>query len=390
MKDYIDPEYPSVPMLREKARKRIPRFAFEYLDGGCNNEVNLARNTSDIRRVQLKPQYLRNHGEAQLPTELFGSTYSAPFGISPIGLQGLMWPRASEILAKAAFEHQLPFILSTVATASIEKIGEITEGRAWFQLYHPTELDLRDKLIERVAQAGYPVLVILADTPTFGVRPKEIRNGLSIPPRMTLRNILQIISHPNWALQTLVAGQPEFKTLKPYIPKGMNLRHLGQFMNRTFSGRLDEDRVRSIRDRWKGKLVIKGISSTEDTQKAIEWGVDGIIISNHGGRQLDAGPSSIAALHEIAPKFKNRLTIMIDSGMRSGPDIANCLASGAEFTFLGRAFMYGVAALGKRGGDHTIAILKKELQQIMEQVSCDRVEDLPNFLLQKNLTGGPE
>jgi len=380
----INQNYPDIDYLRRRARQRIPRFAFEYLDGGCNSEVNLRRNTADIREVQLKPYYLRDYGGIDMETELFGKTYSAPFGISPIGLQGLMWPRASEILAKAAFEHNIPYILSTVGTASIETIAEITEGNAWFQLYHPTEDQLRDDLMRRCAEAEYPVLVILSDVPTFGYRSKEMVNGLAIPPRMTLRNILQIMGRPNWALRTLLAGQPEFKTMKPYIPGGMNLRHLGLFMNKTFTGRLNAEKIKPIRDQWKGKLVLKGVASEEDAEKAISLGVDGLIVSNHGGRQLDAGTSSITALQGIAEKYKGQIKIMMDSGIRTGPDIASTLASGAEFAFLGRSFMYGVAALGSQGGHHTISVLKRQLQQVMEQLCCERVEDLPNHLITKS------
>ncbi len=379
----INPKYPDIDHLRERARRRIPRFAFEYLDGGCNSEINLRRNTADIREVQLKPYYLRDYQSISTTTELFGKTYSAPFGIAPIGLQGLMWPRASEILAKAAFEHNIPYILSTVGTASIETISEITEGNAWFQLYHPAEAELRDDLADRAAVAGYPVLVILCDVPSFGYRAKEIQNGLAIPPKMTMRNMLQIVGSPNWAIQTLLAGQPEFKTLKPYIPKNMSLSHLGLFMNKTFSGRLNEERIKPIRDRWKGKLVLKGVASEEDAEKAIALGLDGIIVSNHGGRQLDAGESTIKSLADIAEKYKDQIKIMMDSGIRTGPDIACALASGAEFTFLGRSFMYGVAALGKAGGNQTISILKRQLQQVMEQLCCERPQDLPKHLVRK-------
>ena len=378
-----NPNYPSIDDLRNKAKKRIPRFAFEYLDGGCNQEINLKKNTDDIRALELKPWYLKDYKGANLKTELFGHTYDAPFGMAPIGLQGLMWPKATEILSKAAFDHNIPFILSTVATASIEKVGEITEGKAWFQLYHPTENDLRDKLITRAAEAEYPVLVILSDTPTFGYRPKEIKNGLAIPPKMTISNMLQILGSPNWALRTLFAGQPEFKTLKPYIPKGMSLRHLGLFMNKTFTGRMNEEKLKPIRDMWKGKLVLKGVASEEDAEKAIRLGVDGLIVSNHGGRQLDAGQATIKPLTQIAEKYGNQIKVMMDSGIRSGPDIARTLASGADFTFLGRSFMYGVAALGKSGGNHTISILKTQFKQIMEQLGCEEIGDLPRHLIKK-------
>ena len=362
-------KYPSIDDLRRKAQKRIPRFAFEYIDGGCNEDINLRKNTSELREVELLPTYIREYNGSSLKTELFGHTYDAPFGIAPVGLQGLLWPGAPEILAKAAFDHNIPFVLSTVTTASIETISEITEGRAWFQLYHPAENDLRDKIIKRAEAAGCPVLVILSDVPTFGYRPREIKNGLAMPPKMTARNIMQILGKPNWAVNTLIKGQPNFQTLKPYMKGNMNLKHLGQFMDRTFSGRLNEDKIAAIRDMWKGKLVLKGVASEADAEAAVRLGFDGMILSNHGGRQLDAGPSTIQTLHDFGAKYQDRIKVMMDSGIRGGADVARALSSGAEFTFMGRSFMYGVAALGKEGGNHTISIIKRQLQQVMEQTS---------------------
>ena len=373
--------YPSVDDLRDKAKSNIPRFAFEYLDGGCNEDVNLYKNTSEIREVELKPYYLSQHTPAEMKTELFGHVYDAPFGIAPVGLQGLMWPNAPEILAKAAVKHNIPFVLSTVTTSSIERVSEITEGKAWFQLYHPAEETIKKDIIKRAEAAHCPVLVILCDVPTFGFRPRDIRNGLAMPPRMTLRNILQIMGKPEWALRTLFHGQPAFETMKPYMPKGMNMKKLGAYMDKTFSGRLNEDRIAAIRDQWKGKLVLKGVVSEEDTQLAIKLGLDGIIVSNHGGRQLDAGQSTIKSLHPIIKSYKGKLKIMMDSGMRSGPDVARTLACGADFTFMGRSFMYGVAALGNEGGDHTISILKTQLLQVMEQICCKKITDFPKHLI---------
>ena len=385
MPEVFNSNYPSIEHLRESARQRVPRFAFEYLEGGCFSNINLQRNTDEIRQVQLRPWYLRDYPGSDLKTELFGITYDAPFGVSPIGLQGLVWPKATEIIAKAAHQHNIPFTLSTVATASIETVAELTEGKAWFQLYHPAEDALRDKLLDRARDAGFPVLVILADTPTFAYRPKEIRNGLSIPPRMSVRNVIQMMMHPTWSFSQLAAGAPEFKTMKPYLPKGLNMKHLGLFMNKTFSGRLNPAKIKAIRERWKGKLVVKGVVTEEDAETALGLGVDGFIVSNHGGRQLDAGQSTIKPLTELAKKFGQRTTVMIDSGLRAGPDVACALASGAKFAFMGRSFMYGVAALGKDGGDHTMTMLKRQLKQVMEQVGCERVADLP-----KHLVSGPE
>jgi L-lactate dehydrogenase (cytochrome) len=223
--------------------------------------------------------------------------------------------------------------------------------------------------------------VILSDVPAFGFRPRDIRNGLAMPPKMSVGNILHILGKPKWAIRTLFHGQPEFKIMKPYMPKGLDMKQLGIYMNKTFSGRLNEEKIKPIRDMWKGKLVLKGVASEEDTELAVKLGLDGIIVSNHGGRQLDAGQSSVRSLIPIVQKYRERLTVMMDSGIRSGPDVARALACGAAFTFMGRTFMYGVAALGVEGGDHTIGMLKTQLLQVMEQVCCSRVDQFPEHLI---------
>lgn len=377
----INSKYPSVKDLRNRAKFKMPKFAFDYLDGGCNDDINLNKNRTDIQKIELMPNYLSDYDKSLMKTELFGHTYDAPFGIAPIGLQGLMWPNSPEILAKAAMEHNIPFILSTVTTSSIETIAEITEGKSWFQLYHPADEKIKNDLLDRAENAGISVLVILADVPTFGFRPKDIKNGLSMPPKMNLNNIIEVIKNPEWTLKTLLYGKPAFKTMMPYIPKGLNLQKLGEFMDITFSGRLNEERIASIRSHWKGTLIIKGIVSEQDAEKAIRLGADGLIISNHGGRQLDAGQSSIVPMTNLAKKYKNKIKIMVDSGLQSGPDIARAMASGAEFTFMGRSFMYGVGALGNEGGNHTISLIKKELLQVMEQLCCEKTSDFKNHLI---------
>ena len=381
MKTEINHKYPSVEDLRKRAKLKIPKFAFEYLDGGCNNDVNLKKNTDRIRDIELKPKYLVDYRKPSLKTRLFGHTYDAPFGISPVGLQGLMWPKSPEILAKAAFDHNIPFILSTVTTTSIEKIADLTEGKAWFQLYHPTEDKVTKDILRRASEAQCPVLIILADVPSFGYRPRDIRNGLSMPPKMTLNNIIDALKRPNWLLQTIINGQPSFETLKPYMPKNLNLNQLAKFMDRTFSGRLNDDKIKRIRDTWKGKLVLKGAESLHDVEKACKLGLDGVIISNHGGRQVDVGQATIDSLKTILPVYKNKITLMMDSGIRGGADVARVMATGADFSFMGRTFMYGVSALGKNGGNHTISMLKKQLTQVMEQLSCGEISQLQEKLI---------
>ena len=376
-----DSRYPSVGDLKKKAKKRIPKFAFDYLEGGCNDELNLWRNEADFHDIQLMPQYLKKHQGADMRTELFGHVYDAPFGISPIGLQGLIWPNAPEILAKAALKHNIPYILSTVSTSSIERIAEVSESQFWFQLYHPTENRLRDDILQRLEDVQCPVLVVLVDVPSFGLRYREIKAGLSLPPKMTINNFIQAAGRPAWSLETLRVGIPGFATLERYMDKSLNLSQLGKFMNATFTGRVDVDKIKAIRDRWKGKLVVKGVVCDEDMEASIGLGADGVIVSNHGGRQIDAGESTIKPLKGLADKYGEQIKVMIDSGLRSGPDIGRSLACGADFTFMGRPFMYGVAALGRQGGHHTIAMLKAQLKQVMEQVCCERIGDFPATLI---------
>ncbi len=374
--------YPSVEDLKIKAKKRIPKFAFDYLTGGANEELNLARNENDFDNILLTPQYLLASEEIDLSVELFGRRYSAPFGVSPIGLQGLMWPNAPEILAKAAAKNDVPYILSTVSTSSIERIAEVSDGKAWFQLYHPTENRLRDDIIRRLQAVECPVLVVLVDVPAFGLRYREIKSGLSMPPKMSIANILQTFACPTWGIETLRHGIPSFATLKPYMEKGLDLAQLGQFMNRTFTGKVDVEKIKAIRDLWKGPLVLKGIATDEDMQASIALGVDGVIVSNHGGRQLDASESSINSLIHLAsnPEYKNKIKIMLDGGIRSGVDLARAHAVGSDFNFMGRPFMYGVGALGNEGGEHTINMFKTHLYQVMKQLSLSKIEDLPQRL----------
>jgi L-lactate dehydrogenase (cytochrome) len=380
-----NPQYPSVVDLRRKAKSRIPKFAFDYLEGGCNEGLNLARNENDFDDIYLKPNYLRVGGDIDMSVELFGRKYSAPFGISPIGLQGLMWPNAPEILAKAAAKHDIPYTLSTVSTSSIERIAEVSDGKAWFQLYHPTENKLRDDILNRLKAVECPVLVVLVDVPAFGLRYKEIKSGLSIPPKMSINNVLQAFARPLWGIKTLQHGIPSFATLKPYMEKGLDMSQLGQFMNRTFTGKVDIEKVQAIRDIWKGPLVLKGIATDEDMQAAIQIGVDGVIVSNHGGRQIDAGESSINSLIKLAsnPAYKSKLKIMLDGGIRSGVDLARAHAVGSEFNFMGRPFMYGVGALGNEGGEHTINMFKAHLYQIMQQLTIEKITQFPDRLLNK-------
>ena len=379
--NFFDHRCPGATDLKKRAKKRIPHFAFDYIEGGCHEEVGLLRNRQDIQAVQLRSELLKSFSGSSLEVELFGHTYSAPFGIAPLGLQGLIWPRTPEILARAAVEKNIPFILSTVSSARLEDIAEISEGRAWYQLYNPTDPEIRRDLLNRIAAAQYPVLVVTVDVPTFGYRPRDIRNGLAMPPKMTLSNVLQMLTRPAWLLATARAGKPEMETLKPYMPKNMPTDQLADFMNKTVMGRVDMEGLKPIRDFWKGPLVIKGLISEKDLARAIELGADAVVISNHGARQLDPGESPVPALKRAAQLYGDRIKIFMDSGLRSGTNIASALACGADFTFLGRPFVYGVGALANSGGIHTINMLTAQLTQVMNQLGCATTAELPQCLV---------
>lgn len=381
MINYFNHNFPNVADLKRHAKKRIPKFAFDYLEGGCMEEIGIQRNRREIESVQLRSELLKPFDSSDLTTNIFGHTYSAPFGIAPVGLQGLMWPNSPEILAKAAAQKNIPFVLSTVSSSGLERIAEVSEGKAWYQLYNPTDDTIRKDLLNRIQAAQYPVLVITVDVPTFGFRPRDIRNGLAMPPKMTLTNILQMLSSPAWLWATALAGKPEMKTLLPYMPKNMPTDELAEFMNKTVMGRVDIEGLKPIRDFWKGPLVLKGIINEQDVKRAIELGADGVIMSNHGARQLDAGESPVEPLQRISKKYGEQIKFMMDSGLRSGSNIACALASGAEMTFLGRPFVYSTGALGKKGGLHMINSLTLQLTQIMNQLGCSCVKNLPNYLV---------
>ena len=381
MNSSFDHRFPDVDDLKRRARERIPRFAFDYIQGGCNSDTGLERNQQAVRDVQLSQRQLRPATTPTLDCNILGRNYSAPFGVAPVGLQGLMWPNAPEILARAAHKMNIPFVLSTVSSSSLERIAEVSEGSAWFQLYNPTDEFIRRSLFERLEAARYEVLVVTVDVPTFGFRPRDIRNGLAMPPRMTLSNVLQMLSRPRWLAATALAGKPHMKTLLPYMPKRMPSGGLAEFMNRTVMGPVDADALKVIRDRWPGKLVIKGILHEADAEIAAKLGADAIIVSNHGARQCDAGEAPMSPLRRICQRTDDHLEIYMDSGLQSGPDIACALASGAHCAFLGRAFVYGVAALGRRGGEHTINSLKAQLEQVLGQLRISTPSELPSCLV---------
>lgn len=374
-------KYPSFADLARRAKTRIPHFAWEYLDSGTGAEHGVDRNLKALSEIRLIPRFMLGEFETDLRTTLLGREYSAPFGIAPVGLTGLMWPRTEWILAEAAARARIPYSLSTVATETPETVGARAGDMGWFQLYPPRDRHIRKDLLERAANAGFTTLLVTADVPASSQRERQKRAEVSVPPRKTLMTYWRAAIRPQWAIETLIHGEPRFRMLESYA-NSTNMQELAQFVGHNFGGTLSWDYLAEVRDLWPGKVVVKGILDVGDARHCVEAGVDGIVVSNHGARQFDGAPASIEVLPAIADAVGNDLAILFDSGIRGGLDILRALALGADFVLLGRAFIFSVAALGEDGGDHAIELLMSDLRSCLGNLGCTDLADLPQFLHQ--------
>lgn len=367
--------YPSIADLRRQAQKRIPHFAWEYLDSGTGADECMRRNREALEAVQMVPQFMKGAIEPDVETRLFGVDYAMPFGVSPVGLTGLMWPRAERILARAAATQRFPYTLSTAATEAPEIIGPLTNGMGWFQLYPPRRPDIRRDLLQRARDSGFTTMLVTADVPIASRRERQLRAGVVVPPKITPLMLYRCAIRPAWSLATLIAGRPRFRGLEKYLDGG-DMRDMLTFIGKELGGSLDWEYLQAVRDEWDGPLVLKGVLNTAEAERAVSMGYEGIMVSNHGGRQFDGAPAAISVLPTIAAAVGDRAKILFDSGVRGGLDIVRALALGADFVLLGRAFMYGVSALGRRGGDHVAQILLADLQNNMIQLGCKTIGEL--------------
>jgi L-lactate dehydrogenase (cytochrome) len=375
MNEELMRRYPSVADLAQRAQRRIPHFAWEYLDSGTGADDCVRRNRAALAAVTLTPQFMKGVFEPDITTTLFGISYNAPFGVAPVGLTGLMWPQVEKILARTAAKYRFPYSLSTVATEAPETIGPLAGGMGWFQLYPPRDPQIRRDLLQRAQTAGFTTLLVTADVPASSRRERQLRAGVSVPPKMTPIMLYRCAVRPAWTLATLRYGQPRFRGLEKYIDRN-DLQKMLTFIGQGLGGTLDWDYLQALRDEWHGALVLKGVLDVEEARRAVALGFDGILVSNHGGRQFDGAPAAISALSAIAAAVGDKVKILFDSGVRNGLDIARALALGADFVLLGRAFIYGVAALGERGGDHVADILLADLKNNMAQLGCMRIDEL--------------
>ena len=365
-------KYPLIDDLEKKAKKRMPYVAWAYLSAGTGRERLLDNNLRAFDKITMTPQFLKGQLVPNLETEFLGKKYSAPFGIAPVGLTGLMWPRAEVILAKTAKKYNIPFSLSTVATETPETCGPLMGEHGWFQLYSPREKHLRKSFIQRAWDSGFRTLVVTADLPTPSRRERTKKAGMSTPPKITPSFIWQGITHPAWSYQTIKRGLPTLRTIEHYA-EFKTMMSVSSFSREKLGGNLSWEHCKELRDEWKGDIIVKGLLHPRDAEIAVEIGMDGIVVSNHGARQFDAAPASIDALPDIVRAVKGKTAIAFDSGIRSGLDVLRALSLGAEFVLLGRAFIYGVAALGKYGGDHVAQILVEDLKNNMVQLGIERV-----------------
>ncbi len=350
----------SIDDLRNRARRRIPRVIFDFMDGGAGSESGLRHNTAAFDRFRLRPHALVNTEVISTETELLGRRWAAPIGIAPIGLTNLIWPGGDESVARTAAEMGLPYTLSTAGTTSIERIGAVAPG-SWFQLYVAKSEEVVNDLIARADSAGFDALVVTVDVPRPSRRLRDLRNGFQLPLRPTPSLVMDIASRPRWALETLRRGVPRFASIERYAPPESSVQSLAAYMSSQSSGRLDWDVVQQIRRQWPRRLILKGIQSATDAVRARDTGADAVVVSNHGGRQIDGAMATIENLGEIRAAVGPDFTVILDSGIRSGEHVAKALACGADFALVGRAAMYGLASGGAAGVRHAMQLLIDEL-----------------------------
>lgn len=381
----LDKHFPSVAHMAEAAEKRMPKFVHQYLTGGISTGSCVQRNREALTNTLLMPRYLSEAQTPEIRTTILGYDFDAPFGVAPLGLSGLMWPNLEIILASAARSHNIPYTLSTYACVSLERIKPVAGEHGWFQYYPSNNPEVEQDLIDRCKEAGYKTLVLTVDIPVETRRDHDIKNGLSVPPSFDLRTLWQMVTRPAWSLGMLRVGVPHFETLTMYNEPGKRpIQGSLEFITKTMKGHITADRFETIRATWDGDLLVKGILDADEAKAYMSMGADGIVVSNHGGRQFDAAPAAAAVLPQIRAALGNDALILADGGIRNGLDIARMLALGANFVLLGRPFVYGVAAIGKKGGAHVIHILKEELKGAMAQMGCPTIGQLPQFLVNQS------
>src|SRR6266480_8090391 len=366
--------FPTIAYLRQHARRHVPSFAFEYMDGGAGADGGIARNWSALDAVELVPRYGVTTALPPVGIDLFGRHYAAPVGVAPMGGPSIVWPGADQYLAAAAQRARVPYTLGLVGGMTVERAAEIAPDVLWFQLYRCSRNDhaIGFDLVRRAQAAGVHVLVLTADVPVRTTRPREVAVGITSPFRPDLPMLAAILSSPGYLRSLWRHGQPRFGNLKPYAPDTADVNEVAAFVRREMGGAFTWDEIARYRERWKGPLVVKGILHPADAETCVSLGVDGLIVSNHGGRQVEALPAAIDALPAVVRAVGRRATVMADSGVRSGLDVVRAVALGADAAFAGKAFLWGLGALGAEGPLHVVDLMIDEMKSAFGQIGALR------------------
>jgi L-lactate dehydrogenase (cytochrome) len=368
--------------LRAAARRRLPRALFDYIDGGAEDEVTMRANTADFQRYRFQPRALVDVSRRDQSTTVLGIPVASPLILAPTGFTGVFWPRGEAVAARAAGRKGVIFTASTMSICPMEEIAHAATGPVWYQLYVWRDREIVRMLIERAKAAGYRALVVTVDTPVLGQRERDVRSGLVFPPRITVRNVLDTLRRPSWLRGFLANPRPTFGNFVGIPGVEHDAVSLAAFTTKQFSASITWADVEWYRTLWPGPIALKGILSAEVARQAVERGVEAIIVSNHGGRQLDHAPSPIEALPEIVDAVEGRAEVILDGGIRRGSDVVKAIALGARACMIGKAFNYGVAALGERGVELAIDILQKEIDRALALIGRPTLAQLDRTVVQ--------
>lgn len=360
---------------RKRARRRMPRIIFDYIDGAAGDERTALRNRETLDNLLLSPRVLVNVHERTLHKSLLGRTWKLPFGIAPMGMCNLTWPHADTMLATAAKHYDMPVALSTMASSTIEDTHERAGDNAWFQIYVGSSEEIAYGMIDRAAACGYDTLIFTVDVPQVAPRPRDQRNGFKAPLKIGPKQFFDFATHPEWSIRSLLAGVPELANTQLYGEKA--------FVRDDSRGKVDWAFLNRLRQHWKGTLLVKGVLNPSDAIRIKDAGADGIYISNHGGRQLNSAPAAASQLPLIREAVGPGYPLLLDSGIRNGESIIKALALGADFVMLGRPFLYGIAAAGQQGMNNVVDLLAEQIDTAMAQLGITDVEDIsPDILLE--------
>ncbi|HEY1724152.1 MAG TPA: alpha-hydroxy acid oxidase [Steroidobacteraceae bacterium] len=371
----------SVADLRALAAKRVPRAIFEYADRGSYDELTLARNRSDLQAIQFRQRVMRDLTSLSVASSMLGEPVTMPLAIAPTGLTGLFYGDGEIHGARAAQAFGIPFCLSTMSICSIEDVHEAVERPFWFQVYLMKDRGFNQELIERARSAQCSALMLTVDLQVLGLRRRDAKNGLSIPPRLLLRNVLDVARKPAWALRVLMGKRRTFGNLVSRLGKAEGFSTLSDWIASQFNPDVTWKEIDWIRSIWPGKLIIKGILDADDARIAASHGVDALVVSNHGGRQLDGAPSSIAVLPEIVDAVAGRTAVWFDGGVQSGQDMLRAIALGAQACLIGKSFLYALAAQGGAGVTLALNILRKELEVTLALTGCTDIRKVDRAIL---------